>query len=1210
MENEEGNMDKNKIKSFAVWARRTMLAAVCERANKLGIYEDSIKEAVEISREFSLKDTEEVFPFFIKEREALINKIKQQGFQQVIEEVAAIWFIRFMALRYLEINEYLPSGIRIFSSKVKGEKIPEILPRAGEGIDELKLNDKERAYTKIILRECDKLGNLIPDMFQQKSSYEKLLFPDNLLKEDSVIRKMVEEIGEEDWLEEVEILGWMYQYYLSEKKDEVFAGLKSNIKIAKENIPAATQLFTPKWIVKYMVENSLGRLWLEGHPNERLQRSWKYYLEEGDQTTEVEGKLKLIREEHGNLTPEAIKVLDPCMGSGHILVYAFDLLYEIYRGEGYEEKKIPRLILENNLYGLDIDNRAAQLTSFALIMKARAYNSSFFNEIEKEPIRLNFASIEESNDISKEALDYFTKDDEELKGTVTYLVQVFTNAKEYGSILEVKKINVEPLKKRLREIEQDNSLVYRDCRSILLEKLPPLIKQGKIMGEAYEVCITNPPYMGLRGMNKALADYLTKNYPQGKYDLFSVYMEICLRYNTRYGLTSMINQHSWMFLSSFSEFRMELLKTSTFISLLHLGSRAFEENVGTIVQNVAYVNRKGENINYKSKVIDLTKELNSQDKRKKLEEIIIKEGSSSNKVHGVCLQSLSEIPGVPFAYWVNDKILSTFSLHKNLGEVVKPRQGIATSDNNRFLRLWFEVNEDKINLTASSAEEALRSGKKWFPYNKGGSFRKWYGNNEYLINWEDNGREIKEYAAALYKSYSRTIKNEDFYFKRGLTYTFISEYMGVRYFDRGFIFDVAGSSIFFENEEIMKAVLALLVSKVSKLFIDIMNPTFNIQVRDIKNIPINNRIFEGDNLKQINDLVEENILISKNEWDSFETSWDFKTHPLLKENKQNNLSETFKAYKTKREEAFQRLKENETKLNEIFIFNYGLEKELSPEVQDKDITISKAEVERDIKSFISYGIGCIFGRYSLDLEGLIYAGGAFERKWDFQNKRVSNGDAWVNSRFVPEEGNILIITKEEYDKADIVSMFQEFLKSAFGEEVLEENLEFIAKALGKKAGETSREVLRRYFMNDFYKDHLKSYGKRPIYWLFDSGKNHGFKALIYLHRYRKETLEIIEKKYLQPIEQMYEVELKGLQDKLALKLYSAKEEEILKKNIHRLENQLTECKEYGEALAFAISKKLSLNLDDGVKSNYNKFQNIKVINSKEIEVKKNLLGKI
>ncbi|WP_286908239.1 BREX-1 system adenine-specific DNA-methyltransferase PglX [Clostridium sp. UBA1652] len=1233
-------MDKNKIKSFAVWARRSLIASVSDKANRIGIYEDRIDKAIEVQGGFKLEGKEDIFPISKSHRDVLENQVREKGFMQVMEEVAYTWFNRFMGLRYMEVNDYLPSGIRILSSEIEEKKEPDVLSKVSEIIDELGLDgneiydlldtgdtlDREKAYRTILVKQCNELGKIIPQMFEKISDYTELLLPDNLLEDGSVIRKMVEDIEEADWKEEVEIIGWMYQYYISEKKDEVFAALKNNVKITKENIPAATQLFTPKWIVKYMVENSLGRLWLEGHPNEQLQKEWKYYLEEAEQEPEVKEELKKIREEHSKLKPEDIKVLDPCMGSGHILVYAFDVLYEIYKIAGYSEREIPRLILQNNLYGLDIDDRAAQLSSFALIMKARHYNRRLFREIEKENLELNVCSIQESNSIHKEAIDYFCSletglDNDDLENDLEYLWSIFMDAKEYGSILEVEEVNFEALKQRLKEIENDDNLMFGDYRNMLLDKLPMLIKQGEIMSMLYEVCVTNPPYMGNSGMNAKLSEYIKKFYKDSKFDLFAIIIERCGKMLISHGFQTMITQHSWMFLSSYENLRKKIM-CKDIVNMTHLGSRAFEEIGGEVVQTTSFVLRNSDLGRYKGIYARLIDYSSQQEKEKKYLKCLEnrKNNINSNDLYFAIKINFSKIAGRPIAYWASDNIIDIFSREKSLEEFAQPRQGMATSDNSRFLRSWWEIRSEKIGFNIKSTDEAINCKKKWFPYNKGGEFRKWYGNNEFLINWESDGEEVKLYAAKLYKSYTRTIKNIPYYFKEGITYTFISSSsFGVRYSSSGFIFDVAGSTIFPESKD-FKYLLAFLCSKLSYEFLKMQNPTLNFQVGNIKKLPL---IVEQNEF--INQLTDSNIIISKKEWDSFETSWDFKTHPLLKlldKAEQHKLSSIFTRWETECQEAFQQLKANEEELNRIFIDIYGLQDELTPEVEDKDITIRKADRERDIKSLISYAVGCMFGRYSIDAEGLIFADGEWLDKWRIENgefrvrkmEKDEEGnileDTWVEPRFVPDLDNVLPITEDEYFEDDIVSRFINFVKVEYGNDTLEENLDFISDSIGRKPSETARQAIRRYFIKDFYKDHLKIYQKRPIYWMFDSGKNDGFKALVYMHRYNEQTIAKVRTDYLHTLQRKYEAEINRLELVVDSEEYTAKDRATAKKKIDRISKQIEECREYDQVVGYLANEKIAIDLDDGVKVNYAKFQDIKMINTKGKEIKMSLLSKI
>lgn len=1207
-------MDKNKIKSFAVWARRNLISKVSERANRIGITDKKIEDAIAVQGGFKLEGKEEIFKLSKKHRDALVAQVKEKGFEQVMEEVAYTWFNRFMGLRYMEVNDYLPTGIRVLSSEVEGKTEPDVLTRVSEVINELNLSseyiyelldsgkteDREEAYKYILVKQCNELGKIIPQMFEKISDYTELLLPDNLLEERSVIRKMVENIAEEDWKEEVEIIGWMYQYYISEKKDEVFAALKNNVKITKENIPAATQLFTPKWIVKYMVENSLGRLWLEGHPNKELQTQWKYYLEEAEQEHEVEEELKKIREEHSKLKPEDIKILDPCMGSGHILVYAFDVLYEIYKTAGYSEREIPKLILQNNLYGLDIDDRAAQLASFALIMKARHYNRRLFREIEKENLELNLCSIQESNAISQEAVDYFVGNNEELRKDINYLVDTFSDAKEYGSILEVEKVNFEALKKRLSEIEEEYNFTFADYNKILLDKLAIIIKQAQIMSSKYEVCVTNPPYMSLGNVNSKLNRFVTKNYQTTKSDLFSVMIERSLAFTKDAKYLAMITQHTWMNSNSYKSFRETLLSNNIIKSLVYLGAGAFEEIGGEVVNTAAIVIQKlkcNKNIPH---IIEL---INKKDKE-------VSYFETQNSYTNLTQLDFYNIPKVAIAYKASKAIINM--LNSSIDKIiVKAGRGLQTGDDDKYLRIWSEVNFSKTNIVSTDY-------KKWLLINKGGAFRKWYGNNEWVVLWENNGELIKkEHTLGVI---SATLRNLETFFTGALTYTYITggKFNG-RFCDDRFCYSGAGPAI---NCSDNFYTLGFVNSNVFMKFIEcIKGNTIRYEVGDVESIPVVKTDFNTEIF--VNEKVKWNINCMKNEWDSFEISWDFKIHPLLKsldKSEQHSISSVLRTWETECQEAFEQLKHNEEELNRIFIDIYGLQDELTPEVDEKDITIRKADKERDIKSLISYAVGCMLGRYSIDAEGLIYAGGEFKDKWDLENKRVRKiekdddgnilSDSWIDATFLPDGDNVIPITEDEYFADDIVARFIEFVRTVYGEETLEENLDFIADSIGKKTSETARQAIRRYFLKDFYKDHLKVYQKRPIYWMFDSGKNDGFKALIYMHRYNEQTVAKVRTDYLHALQRKYEAEIQRLQLIVDSEEYTAKDRTAAKKKIDRISKQLEECREYDQVVAHIANEKISIDLDDGVKVNYAKFQGVKVINAKGKEIKMDLLVKI
>ncbi|EDT73862.1 BREX-1 system adenine-specific DNA-methyltransferase PglX [Clostridium butyricum] len=1202
-------MDKNKVKSFAIWARRSLIAAVSEKANRIGISEGKIEEATAVQGGFIVEGKEELHYFPKSHRDALVSQVREKGFEQVMEEVAYTWFNRFMGLRYMEVNDYLPTGVRILSSSIEGKIEPDVLTKVSEIIDELGLNaneiydlldtgdtlDREKAYRIILVKQCNELGKIIPQMFEKISDYTELLLPDNLLEDSSVIRKMVEDIEESDWLEEVEIIGWMYQYYISEKKDVVFADLKNNVKITKENIPAATQLFTPKWIVKYMVENSLGRLWLEGHSNEELQKEWKYYLQESEQEPEVEEELNKIREEHAKLKPEDIKVLDPCMGSGHILVYAFDVLYEIYKTSGYSEREIPRLILQKNLYGLDIDDRAAQLAAFALIMKARHYNRRLFREIGREGLELNLCSIEESNEISNDIIEYFSNGNENLEKEFRYLIEKFIESKEYGSIIRLDKVDFTMLNKRLVEIESENNFIFGDYREIILNKVYKIIKQSEIMTSSYNICVTNPPYMGSKGMSDKLFKYVDINYKKSKRDLSTVLMEKCSEFTCNSGYLAMINIPTWMFLTSYSEFREELINNEIFINLIHLGRGVFGSDFGT----VAFVLSKYSSKKFKGlfkKLYNKAGDVESLQEKKKrfFEDVNIFINTTG---------SFSSIPSMPIVYWASSEIVKLFKKRDVVSNYADVKKGLTTAKDDTYLRLWHEISNEKFVLFSNS-------NSKWHPITKGGSYRRWYGNNEYVVNWENNGMELKSFKNSV-------IRNEQYYFRDGITWTYITNgKFNLRIFDNRNIITAAGPGIYGDN---IKYLLGYLNSSVAQYLINMIGgQTITYEVGEVANIPI-----KSVKNAEVEQYVDKCINIAKQDWDQYEQSWDFKNHQLLEcvnENGSHKIETIFSDWENRSKETFKELKDVEEKLNKIFIDLYGLSNELKVEIEDKDITIRKADIERDIKSFISYSVGCILGRYSIDSEGLIYAGGDFSDKWNLADSKVSKiekddegniiSDSWVDSRFMPDKDNIIPITEDEYFEDDIVSRFIDFVRTVYGNDTLEENIDFIADSIGRKASETARQAIRRYFIKDFYKDHLKIYQKRPIYWMFESGKNDGFKCLVYMHRYNDQTVAKVRTDYIHTLQRKYESEINRLQLVVDSEDYTAKDRTSAKKKIDRISKQLEECKEYDQVVAHLANEKISIDLDDGVKVNYAKFQDVKVINSKGKEVKMNLLSKI
>lgn len=1170
-------MNKTAIKNFAVSARTKLIGAVEQKAYELGITRDEIKEPEKYEDGFRIN--EKFFKGYeLEQRNKLIQKINEKGFDQVIEEVAYTWFNRFIAIRFMEVNEYLPTGVRVLSSVQAGKHEPDVISEVTNLADELDLNldlvyrlqdenKTEDLFKYILIKQCNKLGEIMPMMFERIQDYTELLLPDNLLAKGSVVRDLVSQIDEEDWKEQVEIIGWLYQYYISEKKDEVFADLKKNKKITKENIPAATQLFTPKWIVKYMVENSLGRLWLESHPNEELKQQWKYYLEEAEQEPEVQEQLEKLKNKE--LSPEDITVLDPCMGSGHILVYAFDVLYSIYQQAGYAEREIPQLILEKNLYGLDIDDRAAQLAYFALMMKARSYNRRIF----RKPLELNVCSIQESNGIPQEAINYFIGDSLD-RDEVEYLIEVFRDAKEYGSILEVKAIDFEALERRMEEIRENEfninifDLQYRD---ILLERIPMFIKQARVISKQYDIVITNPPYMGKGNISKKLSEYLKETFPAFNNDLYSVFIGKCIQLCKQNKHIAMITQHSWMFVTSYEISRKNIFQHCHISSMVHLGSRAFEEISGEVVQTTSFILTKNNNEKYLSKYIKLNHVNTPTDKEKTF---------LLNKNQGfiVSLEDFKIIPKHPIAYWINKKIKQAFRKGKDITAIIDNiSSGNKTANNEKYVRYVWEIDKEKIDL-------------KWFLYAKGGLFRKWYGNLDNVVDWSDKAKNF-------YKSnQSSSLLSEKYCFKKGITYTDLtSKGFNGRLLPENALFDMSGPSILINDDMNRNYLIALLNSVVATNILKLLNSSFHIKLNDLLRIPL---LTAEDPLKiKINDIVKENIEISKKEWDSFENSINYIGHPLIfSVVKHKRMEKAFENWKLISSECFNKLKQNEEELNRIFIEIYGLQDELTPEVDEKDVTIRKADKERDIKSFISYAVGCMLGRYSLDQEGLVFAGGEF--------------DEGKYTTFKADADNVIPITDDEYFEDDIVSRFIEFVRVTFSEETLEENLDFIAEALGKKASETSRQCIRRYFLKDFYKDHVKTYQKRPIYWLFDSGKNDGFKALIYMHRYDVGTVAKVRTDYLHTLQRKYEAEMTRC-DVLLESDVSVQEKTRAKKQKEKLQKQLLECQQYDQVIAHVANQKIAIDLDDGVKVNYEKFQNVEVPQGEgKKPLKANLLAKI
>lgn len=1011
-------------------------------------------------------------------------------------------------------------------------------------------------------------------MFQKISDYTELLLPDNLLRDGSVIQQMIERIKEEAWKDAVQIIGWLYQYYNSEKKDDVFAALKKNVKITKENIPAATQLFTQDWIVRYMVENSLGRLWLEGHPDAKEQllpteeeqsayvagnrdskdMKWHYYLEEAEQEPNVQAQLAEIRKEYAALTPEKLKVIDPCSGSGHILAYMFDVLMKIYESYGYTNREAVASIVERNIYGLDIDDRAAQLAYFAVMMKARQYDSRFF----RRGIQPHVYAIVESNHVDRFAVEYFCNGDAKLKAAIDTIISELHDAKEYGSILAITQQNWSALYDRFAEITEDIHM-YRD---VALTELLPLVQVAEALAQKYDVVVTNPPYRGIGDVDIKLSDFVKKYYLDSKADLFAVFMESCKQMIKKNGYQAMITQQTWMFSSSFKNLRMKMMQNEI-VGMIHLGSKAFDEIDGEVVQTTAFVCYKGRLNNYSSIYFKLD-DYGSPDE---------KEIAYLHKQNCYIFKNwkFAELPGSIYSYWVSEGVLNAFKTSKSLESIATPKRGMCTCGNDLFYRNWYEVSHTEFCYPKVAQEH-----NGWVPLNKGGEFRKWYGNLVEVVDWKDDAKRLRSYPTAQ-------IKNEDFYFLPAITWSSIaSKRLSFRYTSDGFIFDQASNGVF-PPIDLYYYFLALLNSKAAKNVLTVINPSFNVLVGDIAKIPV---VIAKDSLKTINSFVIDLISLSKSDWDSFETSWDFQRHPLLKyaafttqmvaqEEVNNGILDAYRNWEQACNDRFNQLKANEEELNRIFIDIYGLQDELTPEVEDKDVTVRKADLGRDIRSFISYAVGCMFGRYSLDIDGLAYAGG----EWD-AGKYVS---------FPADKDNIIPICDDEYFEDDIVGLFVDFVKTVYGAETLDENLKFIADALGGKG--QPKDVIRKYFLNDFYKDHCKIYQKRPIYWLFDSGKKNGFKALIYMHCYQPDTIARIRTDYVHEQQARYRTAIADMEQRIA-NADSTGERVKLNKKLTALQAQDAEIRTYEEKIHHLADQMISIDLDDGVKKNYAIFQDV------------------
>lgn len=1180
-------MNKRKLQDFASWAKQNLERQIELSLKKIGINSGSDIKRSRVVGDVTIVDgIETTFKKqFHHQREEIINHIRDDGFKHSIEQFASTWFNRIIALRFLEVHDYLDHGYKLFPKEPN--TLPEILSKLSLVKDELGLdmayigsltskgNHNEELYRYVLFQQCSALGKALPMLFSSGLNYLENFIPTPLLFGDTIINKLIE-IDEEDFKEDVEIIGWLYQFYVSFLREET----RNKKKTEQNDIPILSQVFTPDWIVKYMAENSIGRIWLESFPTSPLKSDMKYYVDEAKQDPEVEAQLKLIR--YQNVNPEEIKIIEPCSGSGHILVYCFDLLLKMYQEKGYAKKDIPSLILKNNLVGFDIDKRATQLASFALVMRARSIDNKFFDE--GRYVRPKVYEIVDSKALAhcdyngksyKEIIsDYNDKQwigenqltTDELKA-IDYLVNLFDDAKVIGSLLKVNTGKYLTIRKKLAINLKENTQVDIFTSSFFdyeFKVLLEILRVAYFMSQKYDVMITNPPYIGISDLDNKPKDYLSRNYPNSKSDMFAMFMEAPFVKNN--GLRALVNPDSWMFLKSFEKLRLILSNNEHFVNMTHHGMGEFD----AVVQTTSFVIRNYPLPEYNGTYFRLVDSKN-------------KEQDFLNKIDGIEFvangKKFMKIPGFVLGFWATDKLISSFEKGDLLGKLVVSRNGMKTGENDIFVRLWWEVENNQSELEAKSYQQAIIGKKKWFPYNKGGEFRRWYGNNDFVVDWQDGGKRIFGDA----KNDNRFVQDypNNFKFIPIVSWSKISTGKPAFRYKESCISDIAGMSLYTLDNHLFYY-LGFCNTKVPEKILSIIAPTLNFESGQIGNLPI---VFANESY--VVNLVDANINISRFDWDSFESSWDFKKHPLLGDGK---LSKHFSKFQNITKANFTALKTNEEELNEFFINLYGLQEELTKDVHDKYVSISIADKERDTKSLISYLVGVLMGRYSLSEEGLIYAGGIFDPSRYGQHDVVQDGIIPIYSDISIEDG--------------LVHRIIGLIKDIYGVENYRDNISFIAEALGKKSNETSEETLNRYLNDGFYQDHLKIYQKRPIYWMFSSGKLSGFKCLIYMHRYNQDTLAKINAGYFQPATTILRNQINEIERQMSI--VGDSEKRILDKKRLTLVEQLNEAREYGQVLDYMANKYLSIDLDDGVKVNYAKFQGIEVTTNNG-KVKKSLL---
>ena len=1267
-------MDKVALRNFAVNAKEKMENDIKRKLELMGITEKGIEEETVKEDDYLKINGQEFNKKEVKQREKIIEVLKarekdegfKKCFNEFVEEIAYTWFNRIIAIRFMEVNDYIPDGIRILSSDRENDREPQIIREVFDTDLEFSNDEKNNVYKLkeenkieelfkfLFIKKCNKLNEILPELFEEAEDYSELLLPISINDEEGILRKLVDEVGEENFKiknknnenknngiglaglynigisnnigissdekeigSQVEVIGWLYQYYNEKKKNEIVGMNKGTI--SKKDIPIATQIFTTDWVVKYMIQNSLGKYWIERNPDSKLKDKLEYFV------TPKNEEIAYIDEK---VSPEEIKFLEPCMGSGHILVHAFDILIEIYREAGYSDREAVKNIIEKNIYGLDIDKRAYQLTYFAVMMKGREYDRRFFTrgispnltyteesyslfDNESKKILKNSKKINMDELRTNFYLDGITIDDKQNQ-VGEYLIRTYEDARETGSLIKVEHFDYDSFDRYLDECRDryTGSLMGEIWRENVYPLMKQIVKTAKILKNKYHVVCTNPPY--LNKYNPKLKKFIETNYKEYKGDLFSVFMVRVFDFLVEDGYSGWMTPNVWMFIKTYEELRKYIIENKKIESLIQIAKGSFyKEATVDVITFVLGNSKKRDSKGLFIRLEDYKGDMEFQSK-KVLEAL---ENKNCGYFYEANEENFEKIPGMPIGYWASENLLKDFEKGIKTSELIEPRQGLATTDNDRFLRQWYEVEGEKINYNTKSINHTENNKFKWYPCNKGGARRQWSGNYDYVVNWENNGSEIKKnilYKYPYLKTPDFVAKNTNYYFKEAITWSDItSGGFTIRYREEGSIHETVGMSAFSENNLRLKYILGLMGTGISDYIFKVLNPTIHLKTGNFSDFPV----IENEQIKpKVISIVDNCIEISKYDWNTFETAWDFKVSPLANieryveefgnveigengniENKKIDktqitlIEEAYNKYKEFTNNQFSKLKENEEELNRIFIDIYGLQDELTSDVSDKDITIAKIfdtddEINDEIKGnsyvltkadvvkqFISYAVGCMFGRYSLDEEGLVFSGGEFDK-----NKY---------SKFIPDEDNCIPITDSEYFSDDIVTRFVEFVKTVYGEETLEENLKFIAQVLSNK-NDAPKDIIREYFLKSFYDNHLKRYKKRPIYWLYDAGKKNGFKALIYMHRYNEQTTAKVRIGYLHELQKHYERRASFLKDEIESNNNRKKAEQELKK----IKSQLDECKQFDEKMNHLSSEYISIDLDDGVKVNYEKVQ--------------------